>query len=201
VAIEAKIWIYWAFCIIATIAIVANRNYAVRLLSPNLELSHKEKGYKIAIALGWVATIITAICYILLTHKYETGNYKIPDLLFFSVSNGTLEQFMFVFWFLLGCFVGRFFTPNNSKLIFISGYIGYAIFSGLIHALFWIKVLPPHEPATLVMPPMLSVMSLIWMWLIWRYQAIIAIIAMHVAIDFLTVGHLNFSWFDPFQLV
>jgi hypothetical protein len=46
----------------------------------------------------------------------------------------------------------------------------------------------------------LPFMSLFWMWLFWRYQAIVAIIAMHVAIDFLTVGHLHFPWFESIQL-
>ncbi len=200
-AIETTIWIYWAFCAIATLIVVANRKFAYQLLSPNLESSHKERSYIISLMIGWGATFLAATFYILLTRKYETGSYGLSELLFFSVSNGTLEQFMFIFWFLLGCFVGKFYAANNPKLIFISGYIVYAIFSGLIHAFFWIKVLPYHEPAILVMPLVLSAMSLIWMWLVWRYRAIIMIIAMHIVIDFLTVGHLNFSWFESFQLV
>ena len=47
----------------------------------------------------------------------------------------------------------------------------------------------------------LAAMSLVWMWLAWRYRAIVAIIAMHMAIDFLTAGHLHFTWFEPFQLM
>lgn len=63
-----------------------------------------------------------------------------------------------------------------------------------------VKVLPPHQPVSL-MALALATMSLVWMWLAWRYRAIVAIITMHMAIDFLTTGHLHFTWFEPFQLI
>jgi hypothetical protein len=55
------------------------------------------------------------------------------------------------------------------------------------------------QPA-LVMPVLLLIMSLVWMWLFWRYRTVVAIMAMHMVIDFLTIGHLNFPWFEPHQL-
>jgi chlorophyllide a hydrolase len=144
--------------------------------------------------LVWLTTLLAGAGYVLLTHKYVEGNYRFTDLIAFSFVNGALEQFMFIFWFLLGCYVGKLKVPDSPRLIFTFGYLGYAIFSGLIHAYFWVRVLPSHEPA-LLMPFALAAMSLSWMWLIWRYQAVTAIITMHVTIDFITVGHLNFPWF------
>jgi chlorophyllide a hydrolase len=200
VAIETIIWIYWLFCLIATILVIANREFAYNLLSPNSELSHKEKGYQLSVILGWVITLLVATGYVLLTRKNETGSYQIWDLLVFSFSNGVLEQFMFIFWFLLGCYIGNLYAKNNPKLIFISGYMSYAVFSGLVHAFFWVKVLPDHEPVTVLMALLLAAMSLIWMWLVWRYRAVLAIIAMHIVIDFIMVGHLHFPWFESFQI-
>lgn len=149
-------------------------------------------------SLGWGATLLAGASYILLTHKFETGSYAISDLLTFSFLNGVLEQFMFIFWFLLGCYVGKIITQNRPLLIFVFGYMGYALFSGLIHAFFWVVVLPSLQPS-LVMPFVLAATSLIWMWLLWRYQAVVAIIAMHIVVDFLMIGYLHFNWFERLQ--
>lgn len=198
-AIETNIWIYWFFCAIATSLIISNRKFAYELLSPDSDSPQKDTDYKIALSLGWITTLIAASGYILLTRKYETGAYEIPDLLFFSFSNGMLEQFMFVFWLLLGCYLGKLYAPNNPKLIFTFGYISYAIFSGLIHAFFWTSVLPAHHPVSGIMAVALGLMSFVWMWLFWRYRAIVAIVSMHIVIDFLMIGHLHFTWFEPLQ--
>ena len=132
-AIETNIWIYWLFCAIATIAIVKNREFVEPLLSPSLNSPQKAQNYKISLIVGWIITLMATIAYILFTRKYETGAYEIPDLLVFSVCNGVLEQFMFIFWLLLGCYVGKLYAPNIPKLIFTFGYISHAIFSGIIH--------------------------------------------------------------------
>jgi chlorophyllide a hydrolase len=195
VAIEAGIWIYWLFCLIALIVVIQNRSAAQELLSTEAVTLRNSREYFLFLTLGWLTTLLAGVGYVLLTHKYDEGNYRFTDLIAFSFVNGALEQFMFIFWFLLGCYVGKLKVPDSPRLIFVFGYLGYAIFSGLIHAYFWIRVLPSHEPA-LIMPFALAAMSLSWMWLIWRYQAVIAIIAMHVTIDFITVGHLNFPWFE-----
>lgn len=200
-AIETNIWIYWLFCAIAMLLVLVNRKFAVPLLSPNFNSLQKDKNYTIALTLGWITTLLAATGYLLLTRKYETGSYEIPDLLLFAFSNGILEQFMFIFWLLLGCYVGKRYAPNSPKLIFTFGYISYAIFSGLIHAFFWTTVLPRHEPVSAIMAVALSIMSLVWMWLFWRYRAITAIIAMHIVIDFLMIGHLHFNWFESLQLI
>ncbi|NJM68708.1 MAG: hypothetical protein HC851_25130 [Acaryochloris sp. RU_4_1] len=191
-AIESIVWIYWLCCLAATALMISNRTVVYGLLSPASELPYQDKGYPISLILGWLATLATSIAYVLFTRKYETGTYEIADLVAFSVSNGILEQFMFIFWFLLGCYIGKILVPNRPKFIFTSGYISYAIFSGLIHVLFWIQVLPAHKPVTVLMALLLSTMSLLWMWLVWRYRALLSIIAMHIVIDFLTIGHLNF---------
>lgn len=200
-AIETNIWIYWLLCAIATLLLINNRKFAYTLLSPNLNSPQKDQNYTIALILGWITTLIAATGYILFTRKYETGAYEIPDLLLFSFSNGALEQFMFIFWLLLGCYLGKLYAPNSPKLIFTFGYISYAIFSGLIHAFFWTTVLPRHEPVTVIMAVALSIMSLVWMWLFWRYQAVVAIVAMHIVIDFFMIGHLHFTWFESLQLL
>jgi chlorophyllide a hydrolase len=201
VAIQITIWIYWLCCLIAASLIIFNKKFVDELLYPQGDDLQQKTGYGLYLLAGWIVTIVTSTAYVLLTKKYTPGDYGISDLVVFSISNGILEQFMFIFWFLLGCYIGKVFAPKSPKIIFISGYSGYAIFSGFIHALFWVSVLPAHKPVTLIMALLLAIMSLIWMWLVWRYRAVVAIMGMHIVIDFLTVGHLNFPWFESWQLI
>ena len=199
-AIETNIWIYWLFCAIATLLIIFNKKFAYTLLSPALTSPQKEQNKTFFLILGWGFTFLASAIYILFTVKIKAGAYELPDLVSFSLLNGILEQFMFVFWFLTGCYLAQKKFPSHSILIFVLGYLGYFLYSGAIHPLFWFQVLPEHQPF-LPMVFILPFMSLFWMWLFWRYQAIVAIIAMHIAIDFLTVGHLHFPWFESLQLV
>lgn len=199
-AIETSIWIYWLFCAIATILVISNRKFAYTLLSPALDSPQKERNKTIFLILGWGFTFLASAIYILFTVKIQPGGYELPGLISFSLLNGILEQYMFVFWFLIGCYLAQKKFPKHSILIFVLGYVGYFLYSGAIHPLFWFQVLPEHEPF-LPMAFILPFMSLFWMWLYWRYQAIVAIIAMHIAIDFITVGHLHFSWFEALQSI
>ena len=207
-AIEINVWIYWLFCVIAmSLIIIYRTSWTQPLLSQpaattqttTQTATNKGKNYSIALSLGWLSTVIAAIGYILFIHKYENGNYEIPDVLMFSVSNGILEQFMFVFWLLIGCYLGKLFAPDHPRVIFGLGFTVYAVFSGLIHAFFWTTVLPPHEPVSVWMALVLTVMSFLWMWLFWRHQAILAIISMHIFVDFFMISHLHFTWFEPLQ--
>ncbi len=196
-AIELSLWIYWAFCAVAAVLLWANRPFALSLLSP--ESGSSRQGYALALGGGWGATLGTAAIYVLFTVKTLEGPYRIQDLAVFSLLNGVLEQLMFVLWFLLGCFLARQWFPDRSLWGFVSGYLSYVIYSGLIHPFFWFAVLPEHEPF-LPMVMILPLMSFFWMWLYWRYQDLSGIIGMHVVIDLITVGHLHFSWFESIQI-
>jgi hypothetical protein len=196
-AIELPLWIYWVFCGVAAVLLWANRPFALSLLSP--DSSSSRQGYPLALSLGWGATLATAAIYVLFTIKILEGPYRIPDLAIFSVLNGVLEQLMFVLWFLLGCYLGKQWFSKRPLWEFSTGYLSYVLYSGLIHPFFWFAVLPEHQPF-LPMVAILPLMSFFWMWLYWRYQDLLSIIAMHIVIDWITVGHLHFPWFEPFQI-
>jgi hypothetical protein len=198
-AIKTGIWIYWLFCAIATALVIARRDRANGLLSPHSASGQEKKGYHLTLLLGWIVTLLASGTYVLFTVKRDTGHYHFVDLAVFSVLNGILEQFMFIFWFLVGCYIGRQKFQNAPICIFMCGYASNVLYSGLIHSLFWIQVLPKHD--LFIAPVFISaLMSAIWVWLLWRYRAVISIIAMHIVVDFLSIGHLHFSWFESFQL-
>lgn len=199
-AIEPEIWIYWGCCCVPALFLALwvsrYRPVADGLISPDVD---DRDGYLSALVMGWGVTLLTSVIYVLFTQKYVDGAYRLTDLTLFSVANGVLEQLMFVFWFLVGSYLGQRLFPKQPLRSFWVGYLSYVIYSGLIHPLFWVQVLPSHEPF-LPMIGILPLMSLFWMWLLWRYRAVIAIVAMHIVIDFLTIGHLHFPWFESLYL-
>jgi hypothetical protein len=199
IQIEVPFWIYWLVCGLPTLLVLFNTPQVLKLISDKVDSPCQRKGYIPSLIGAWAASLLAAICYVLFTHKQVIGFYRIQDLVIFSLLNGILEQFMFVFWFLLGCWLGHLWGIQSAWKIFGLGFLSYCIYSGGIHALFWVKVLPFHQPA-LVMPLVLMIMSLGWMWMFWRYRAITAIIFMHMVVDFLTIGHLHFTWFEPYQI-
>ncbi|MEM9161981.1 MAG: hypothetical protein AAGC54_02795 [Cyanobacteria bacterium P01_F01_bin.4] len=199
-AIEPEIWIYWGCCfasaLLLALWVVRYRPVADGLISPDVD---DRDGYLSALAMGWGVTLLAAAIYVLFTQKYVDGAYQLTDLTLFSVANGVLEQLMFVFWFLVGSYLGQRLFPKQPIRSFWVGYLSYVVYSGLIHPLFWVQVLPSHEPF-LPMIGILPLISLFWMWLLWRYRAVMAIVAMHIVIDFLTIGHLHFPWFESLYL-
>jgi chlorophyllide a hydrolase len=38
------------------------------------------------------------------------------------------------------------------------------------------------------------------MWLLWRFRAVLALMAMHVTMGLLMIGHLHSRWFDRISL-
>jgi chlorophyllide a hydrolase len=200
-AIATSVWLYWGCCVVAATAVIGRKRWAIGLLSAASGDRTKRTGFRLSVAICWSATILTALTYALLTRKFQMGSYQLRDLVTFSLLNGVLEQYMFVFWFLLGCHIARVSVPGKPAMAFAVGYLAYVVYSGLIHAMFWVVVLPAHQPVTFIMVVLLSITSFGWLWLFWRYRAMGWIIAMHIFMDILMIGHLHSTWFDRYQLL
>lgn len=193
--IEMPFWIYWVACGLATFVLISQRIFWFGLIDADGK-RQAGKGYAVAVLLGWLTTLVVGVCYVLFTQKLVDGSYSISDLVVFSCLNGSLEQGMFILWFLLGIYLANILKITRSNIRFILGFVSYSVYSGLIHALFWTRFLPDHIPAGAIIVIALLSMSLAWMWLLWRYRAILSIVIMHIVVDFITVGHLHFHWFD-----
>jgi hypothetical protein len=128
-AIEAAIWIYWGFCLIAATLIMANWQLVQTLLSLDPNISEKNTGFTLSLSLGWIATLLASTVYVLFTVKTEMGSYNLSDLITFSLINGVFEQSMFIFWFLVGCYVGQKLFPKHPIRIFF----------GILHLLYLLR--------------------------------------------------------------
>lgn len=195
IAIEAPFWIYWLLCGVICSFLIRHHRFWLGLLPSGAEL-RAGQGYQVAVISAWAMTLITGIYYVLTIQKQGQGSYQLIDLILFSGLNGSVEQGMFIFWFLLGVYGADQIRMTRSALRFTAGFISYSIYSGAIHAGFWSRFLPEHTCAGPILITCFLMMSLTWMVLLWRYTAILSLILMHGVIDFITVGHLQFDGFN-----
>jgi hypothetical protein len=69
--------------------------------------------------------------------------------LLFAVGNGVAETFAFAAVFRVGMFIGEaavgLVAPGAASIAgLIGGIAAFCVYGGLIHGLFWLRVLPPH---------------------------------------------------------
>lgn len=121
-----------------------------------------------------------------------------PTLLF-TFGNGIFEAFAFGLVYRLGETVGTmamgWIAPaatNAASIVgFVLGVLLFTIYGGLIHGLFWIKLLPPHfksTPRTLLLRkyrPMAEVFLVTgWSLCFWLTRDIWTVVIIHIVLDF-----------------
>lgn len=156
------------------------------------ELTSATSGFGAAhvfsIAIAFLATAITTIAYdrIVMT---EGRSLHLPTLIGFSLLNGLLETVLFIASFKVGVAIASTFTTVLLWL-FLTGTLTFFAYSGAIHALFWLKVLPPHLNKSPAMKNIrrvwiagLTLMSLLWVWLYFGYQDFWSVVVLHILFD------------------
>lgn len=137
---ERSILIYWLGSVILGVPLLfdllTSWNVPSTLAQPWLVL------YLLAtFALSQVLYVIVA--------RHDDRPLRWGSTLIFAVGNGFCETLAFAIVFRLGAllgswFVGLFAASAAATAGFIGGLIAFIIYGGLIHGLFWLRVLPPH---------------------------------------------------------
>lgn len=145
-------------------------------------------GHLAAIAAGLLATIVTTVAYKQVT-TVGIRSLHLPTLFGFSIANGICETILFFASFKVGVAIAASFTTQSSGL-FWSGITSFFLYSAAIHALFWLKILPPHlnkSPAVKNIRRVwiigLVALSLAWGWLFFAYQDFWSVAALHILFD------------------
>lgn len=115
--------------------------------------------------------------------------------LIFALGNGFFETLAFAAAYRLGAIIGSavvgLFAPDAASAAgFGLGLVFFIIYGGLIHGLFWLRILPPHlDDAPLSrrirkIRPIFEVgLVLGWSLVFWLYQDIWTVVAIHVLVD------------------
>jgi hypothetical protein len=183
------IWIYWAIAI--AIGFIFFRKDIVTF--------DKEFDTRRTILLG-ASLVIVAVNAWVYSHSTSDGGRALDPLtlIVFSIGNGVAETFMFYAVFRLGqILVGKF--SSNLWAGFIVGFIFFMVYSGLIHGLFWLSILPDHVVQTSPYKPFFMPVQLLiaasWALNFFWYRDLRTVIFLHALVDFTMAWNVKFSMF------
>ena len=186
-SVPMMIYAYWAFALLVGILFFKND-----ILAFNREFDTRR------IALLATSLIVVAINAWIYSNSTTDGGRALDPLtvLIFSIGNGIAETFMFYAVFRLGnALAGRF--TQNSWALFITGFLFFIIYSGLIHGLFWINILPEHVVQTSPYKPFFMPIQLLiagsWALNFFWYRDIRSVIFLHALVDLTMVCNVRFS--------
>ena len=189
-SVPMMIYAYWVFAFLVGIIF-----FKKDILAFNHEFDTRR------ITLLVASLTIVAINAWVYSHSTTDGGRALDFLtvLVFSIGNGIAETFMFYAVFRLGTTLAGRFT-QNSWALFITGFICFMVYSGLIHGLFWINILPQHVVQTsLYKPFFMPVQMLIassWALSFFWYRDIRSVIFLHALVDLTMVCNVRFSLFN-----
>jgi chlorophyllide a hydrolase len=189
-SVPMMIYAYWAFAFLVGI---------IFFKKDILAFNHEFDTRRITLLAG--SLIVVAINAWVYSHSTTDGGRSLDWLtvLVFSIGNGIAETFMFYALFRLGTALAGRFTQNPWAL-FITGFICFIIYSGLIHGLFWINILPEHVVQTSVYKPFFMPVQMLiagsWALSFFWYRDIRSVIFLHALVDLTMVCNVKFSLFN-----
>ena len=137
---------------------------------------------------------LSQVLYILVA-RHDGRPFAADATLIFAIGNGICETLAFASVFRLGINIGStlvgLFAPTAASVSgFILGLIFFSIYGGLIHGLFWLRVLPPHldnaprSRAIRKIRPLAEVgLVLGWSLCMWLNNDIWTVVILHVLVD------------------
>ncbi len=189
-SVPMMIYAYWAFAFLVGIIF-----FKKDILAFNREFDSRR------VTLLAVSLIVVAINAWVYNHSTSDGGRALDPLtvLVFTIGNGIAETFMFYAMFRIGnALAGRF--TQNSWALFITGFIFFILYSGLIHGLFWINILPQHVIQTSPYKPFFMPIQLLiagsWALSFFWYRDIRSVIFLHALVDLTMVCNVRFSLFN-----
>lgn len=148
-----------------------------------------------------LSAVIVALNAWVYSHSTFDGGrpLDIPTLVVFSIGNGIAETFMFYAVFRMGTALAEKVTAN-AWVLFSAGFLFFIIYSGLIHGLFWLDILPEHvDQASPYKPFFMPVQILIagsWALSFFWYRDIRSVILLHALVDLTMAWNVKFSLFN-----
>jgi chlorophyllide a hydrolase len=189
-SVPMMIYAYWAFAFLVGIIF-----FKKDILEFNREFDTRR------ITLLVTSLIVVVINAWVYSHSTTDGGRALDPLtvLVFSVGNGIAETFMFYAVFCLGtALAGRF--TKNPWVLFFTGFIFFIVYSGLIHGLFWINILPEHVVQTSIYKPFFMPVQMLiassWALSFFWYRDIRSVIFLHALVDLTMVCNVKFSLFN-----
>jgi hypothetical protein len=146
------------------------------------------------------SVIILGLNAYIYSHSTTDGGRTLDPLsaIIFSVGNGVAETFMFYAMFRLGqTIVGK--DNGDGWAGFAVGFILFMAYSGVIHGLFWLPILPEHvvqtSPFKPFFMPIQLMIALSWALSFFWYRDIRTVFLLHAVVDLTMIMNVKFSMF------
>ena len=172
--------IYWTICVV--VGVVYLRPEVMQF--PAIVGS----SHVVTVVAGLLAVVVTTVAYKRVT-TFGMRSLHLPTLFGFSLANGICETIAFFASFKVGVVIASLFTTSPLWL-FTVGLTTFFAYSGAIHALFWLKILPAHlnkSPAVKnsrrVWIVGLVALSSVWSWLFFAFQDFWSVAVLHILFD------------------
>lgn len=187
--VPAKIFAYWFIAIVIGLLFFRKETFSYNM---NFDLRRK-----ILLAASLVIVMLNA--YIYTNSTYDGGRQlDIASVLVFTFGNGIAETFMFYFFFVMGEKLAAMVT-RNPWLLFASGMLFFMVYSGFIHALFWLDMLPEHVNQASPFKPLFMPTQLLiagsWALSFFWYRDLPSVFALHALVDLTMILNVKFSLF------
>ncbi len=184
-----QIYAYWAIAILIGVLF-----FRKDVMTSNNDYSSKRIGL-----LVFSVVILGLNAYIYTNSTSDGGRTLEPSsALIFSIGNGIAETFMFYAVFRLGQMLVSKFT-DNPWAGFIVGFFFFMAYSGLIHGLFWLAILPEHVVQTSPFKPFFFpiqlMIALSWALSFFWYRDIRTVFILHAIVDLTMIMNVKFSMF------
>ena len=185
-----QIYAYWAIAILIGVLF-----FRKDVMTSNNDYSSKRIGL-----LVFSVVILGLNAYIYTNSTSDGGRTLEPSsALIFSIGNGIAETFMFYAVFRLGQMLVSKFT-DNPWAGFIVGFFFFMAYSGLIHGLFWLAILPEHVVQTSPFKPFFFpiqlMIALSWALSFFWYRDLRTVFILHAIVDLTMIMNVKFSMFS-----
>lgn len=189
-SVPTKIFTYWFIAFVIGLVFFRKETFTY-----NTQFDLRRK---ILLAASVVIVAINAFVYS--NSTFDGGRSLDPaSVLLFTVGNGLAETFMFYAFFVMGEKLAGLKTRNH-WILFMTGMFFFMVYSGLIHAFFWLDVLPEHVDQTSPFKPLFMPVQLLiagsWALSFFWYRDLPSVFGLHALVDLTMAMNVKFSLFD-----
>jgi hypothetical protein len=173
---------YWAFCIAMGLLILRDQIFSWQI---------PEAWGKSPIFLGYAVliTIFNEWAYIKVA-RHDGRPFNLTNTIIFTLVNGVCEVFAFMGFYRIFEQAAKLVFNDLAIVTFIFGFVGFVIYSGLVHALFWGRLLPRHFSSAPEVQTLRKALGLIqmlivlgWCLYFWNTGDIWTLVILHVIVD------------------
>lgn len=184
-----KIFAYWFIAIVIGLIFFRKETF-----SYNTDFDFRRK-----ILLGASVIIVILNAFIYTNSTYDGGRQlDITSVLLFTIGNGIAETFMFYLFFSMGEKLAGIAT-KNPWLLFSAGMLFFMVYSGLIHGLFWLEILPEHVNQASPFKPLFMPTQLLiagsWALSFFWYRDLPSVFVLHGLVDLTMALNVKFTLF------